>query len=155
VPHEDGRLWLDAVTRPFMPRLFFPDKDVIDESSLTNKYTGLSIAGTNEGAQISLGYMAESYVDFGMFGMMLPIFLLGLLLGLISRWLMRHRHARGVLGIGMSGSIIFAAAAIETSTAKVIGGLAVSVIVAWILINVIVPRFLPWVRLEHAPSHKC
>jgi hypothetical protein len=32
MPHERGALFWDAVSRPFMPRLFFPDKEVIDDS---------------------------------------------------------------------------------------------------------------------------
>ena len=65
LPHENGALWLDAITRPFMPRLFFPSKTVIDDSERTNYYTGLGVAGAEEGTSISLGYVAESYIDFG------------------------------------------------------------------------------------------
>ena len=41
LPHENGALWWDAVTRPFMPRLFFPEKTFIDDLQRTNYYTGL------------------------------------------------------------------------------------------------------------------
>ncbi len=26
IPHENGALWWDALSRPFMPRMFFPEK---------------------------------------------------------------------------------------------------------------------------------
>ena len=65
VPHEDGAIWLDAITRPFMPRLFFPDKAIIDDSERTNKYTGLGVSGSDVGTSISIGYFGEAYIDFG------------------------------------------------------------------------------------------
>ena len=64
LPHENGALWWDAISRPFMPRLFFPDKTAIDDSTRTDYYTGLRMA-SRQGTSISIGYMAESYIDFG------------------------------------------------------------------------------------------
>ena len=57
VPHEDGALWWDAISRPFMPRFFFTDKAIIDDFERTNKYTGFAVSGANEGTSISIGYM--------------------------------------------------------------------------------------------------
>ena len=64
-PHEDGAIWWDAIIRPFMPRLFFPDKGIIDDSERTNKYTGLGVSGSDVGTSISIGYFGEAYIDFG------------------------------------------------------------------------------------------
>src|SRR5579862_8326844 len=44
VPHADGQLWLDAIRRPFMPRLLFPNKTAVNDSELTNRYTGIGFA---------------------------------------------------------------------------------------------------------------
>jgi hypothetical protein len=100
LPHTGGELWLDALTRPLMPRLFFPDKAIIDESELTARFTGREVAGFEEGTQISIGYIAEAYIDYGIWGMMPLLFVLGLAQGASYRWLMHGQRTRGVLGIG-------------------------------------------------------
>lgn len=146
VPHRHGALWLDAVTRPLMPRLLFPDKGVIDESALTRRYTGIPVAGFERGTQISVGYMGESYIDFGRSGMMAALFALGLALGGIHRWLVRGRHSRGILGMGLASAILMSAGTIGISSAKLVGALAVSVLVAWLLTRIAVPRLSPWLR---------
>ena len=40
LPHEHGALWLDAVSRPLMPRLLFPDKTSIDDFNSHKKIYG-------------------------------------------------------------------------------------------------------------------
>ena len=102
LPHENGALWLDAITRPFMPRLFFPAKAIIDDSERTNYYTGLAVAGSEEGTSISLGYVAESYIDFGAPLMMVPIFGLGLVLGGFYRKMLTLDRPRALLGMSLA-----------------------------------------------------
>jgi hypothetical protein len=149
LPHEWGALWLDAITRPVTPRLLFPQKSVIDESALTSKYTGLRVAGFEEGTQISIGYMGETYIDFGEFGMMPALFALGVFFGTIYRWLMRSPKSRGVLGMGLASAILLQTLELGNSTAKLFGGLVVAILVSWLLTRFFVPRFLPWLL---APS---
>ena len=45
-----------------MPRLLFPNKPIYQATIKTNKFTGKSYAGMEEGASFSLGYFADSYV---------------------------------------------------------------------------------------------
>jgi len=129
VPHEDGRLWLAAVRHVLVPRLIDPDKPALDDSEETSTYTGVAIAGTNEGSSIGLGYMAESYVDFGRFGMHVPIFLLGLLSATLYRVLAR-RNRMPLVGIACATVIIaMHAYQIETSNGKILGGLVTSFLI--------------------------
>jgi hypothetical protein len=87
VPHENGTVWRDAVLHIFTPRLFFPNKPIVDDASHLNKYTGL-MTNYMGGTSMSLGYMGDSYIDFGSFWMILPIFLLGYVIGLIYKYLL-------------------------------------------------------------------
>jgi hypothetical protein len=134
IPHENGDLWFGAIKHTVMPRLLFPDKPVLNESERTMRYTQVRIAGENEGTAISLGYPAESYIDFGMYGMFIPIFLLGLFLGWVYRWF----STRGpyyvfgnALGICL---LLFSGHQLETSNVKIFGGL-VAGIIAFALVN--------------------
>lgn len=154
LPHERGALWFDAITRLVMPRFLFPEKSVIDKSALTTKYTGLRVAGLEEGTQISIGYMGETYIDFGEFGMMPAIFALGILFGRTYRWLMRSPRSRGVLGMGISSAILLQPLELGNSTAKLLGGLVAAILVSWLLTRFVVPRFLPWLLARSSdPAH--
>lgn len=147
VPHEDGALWLDAVLRPFMPRLLFPGKPAIDDSERTRLYTGLGVSGAERGTSISIGYMGESYIDFGEYGMMFPVFLLGLLYGRIWRWLTSAHASQGVVGMAIASAVLYGGSFMETSITKVFGGLMVSLLVSWFFIRYIAPRYFPWITM--------
>lgn len=143
-PHENGAIWLDALSRPFTPRLLFAEKSAIDDSTRTRLYTGIHVAGAEQGTSISLGYMAESYIDFGQVGMTLPIFFLGLTLGRICRWMLVDRNSRGILGIAFGTATCFSVAFLESSITKSIGNLAVTLLVSWVIIRFLAPRYFPW-----------
>lgn len=146
LPHEWGALWWDAVTRPFMPRLFFPWKSEINDSDRTNYYTGLGVAGAESGTSISIGIMGESYIDFGEYGMMVVLFAYGVAIGRIYRWMLFSRNGQGLLGASLASATLFGAAALESSITKVVGGVLVTFLASIMLIQVIAPRFLRWMR---------
>ena len=127
-----------------MPRILFPGKAIIDESQQTNRYTGLRHADMSEGTQISLGYAAESYVDFGRQGMMVVIFGLGVLLGGIYRWCLKNSKAKGILGFGLACTVLSPAMLFESSSAKIIGGIFAAMLAAWFVTSFVVPRLAPW-----------
>jgi hypothetical protein len=89
IPHEEGEIWKDNVLHILMPRIFFPEKKVIDDSEMVNTYC-LQRVSQGKGATFSLGFMAESYIDFGWYWMYLPIFLLGLVFGGMYRFIMQR-----------------------------------------------------------------
>lgn len=148
VPYEGGALWWDAISRPLMPRLFFPDKGAIDDSERTNKYTGLSFAGAERGTSVSIGYMGESYIDFGAIGMMVPVFFLGLLYGRIYKWMLDAPYSRCLLGMAMASATLFVGCFLESSITKVFGGLIVSLLAAWVVTRFVATRFFPWLQVR-------
>jgi hypothetical protein len=149
VPYEYGTLWLDAITRPFTPRIFFPDKAIIDESLLTAKYTGLNITGMDKGTQITIGYIGEMYIDFGMWGVPILALIVGLVLGLVYRWLSRSPSTLGPIGIALSAPVFMPVMALERSSAKIVGGLFASLLASWLFAKFVAPRFTPWLLARH------
>jgi hypothetical protein len=143
IPHTLGAILWDAIIRPFMPRLLFVDKDVIDDTARTNLYTG-GLASSSEATSISLGYIAEAYIDFGSVGMFAALFGIGLLYGAIYRVLARWRRSQGLLGIAVASVVMVSVGAMENSFTKVFGGVIVSLVVATMMIVFIVPRWAPW-----------
>lgn len=86
-PHENGALWLNNVMHVLVPRIFNPNKKSIDDSQMVNAYCIRQVATSGQGASWSLGFVAESYIDFGIPFMFLPIFLVGCLLGWVYKLL--------------------------------------------------------------------
>ncbi len=85
VPHQYGEVYLAAVQHYLVPRFLNPDKEVLDDSKHTSRYTGIQLSGLKEGSSFSLGYIADAYVDFGpLFMHLLPWW--AFFVGLTSSW---------------------------------------------------------------------
>jgi hypothetical protein len=133
IPYQHGALWFGAIKHALMPRLLFPNKPSLDDSAETEIYTGLHVAGMEQGTSISIGYIGESYIDFGRVGMFVPIFLAGLFFGGIYRFFSRYRHA--VIGLAVATSILlFGVYQIEMSCTKMVGGNVVILLVMGLFI---------------------
>jgi len=141
IPYENGSLWGDAIARPFMPRLFFPEKSIIDESLRTTEYVRREFAGIDQGTQVSLGYIADSYIDFGPWLMMLPIMSVGWFMGRYYRWIVSLQWCRGAIGAGLGTAALFQMSSIEISNTKLFGGLIISMLMSWIVAKWVVPMF--------------
>lgn len=138
LPYENGKLWWGAITNIFMPRILFPNKPVIDDTKRLNKYTGQSLSGTEKGTSISLGYMAESYIDFGSSFMFIPVFLFGLLIGGIYRYIIRNM----LWGYAFLLPLFFNLNVFEIALDKLVGGTLYFFIVTWILNKYKMPSYL-------------
>jgi hypothetical protein len=143
VPHENGALLGDAVLRPFTPRVLFPNKTIIDDSVRTNLYTGRGVSGQERGTSISLGWVAEVYIDFGRWFMMLAACAIGLFYGSTQQILMRWRRSTGILGMACSTALLVNVIFLETSITKVTGGLIASLIATWLIIRYVLPLVAP------------
>ena len=147
-PHTGGELWLGAVRHILTPRAFFPEKpNLPSDSELTMRFTGWQLASTAEGTSISLGYVAESYIDFGMMGMWLPIFLLGLLWGGMYAQFVRA-SPRPVFGYGFAVAGLLPTAHYETAAVKQLGGTVSQFLILILVLRFLLPRLLCWLGEE-------
>lgn len=145
-PHAKGELWLGAVKHVLMPRFIFRNKEKIDDSERTRRFTGLRVSGQESGTSIGIGYMAESYADFGMPGMFVPVFLLGVLMGRIYQTVLRNKHS-GMLGTAIGTSILFnVLQGFANSNAKLVGGLVLLGLAYWAMNKVYGERLVRWLR---------
>jgi hypothetical protein len=155
LPYDDGALWGDAILRIFTPRLLFPDKSPLAADVLTTQhYSGLSLTwSTNSNTEIPLGYMAESYIDFGPAGMFVPIFLLGLLFGAQYRYLItRPRYL--LFAYGAAPVILMPMAQYGWSAAKILGGNVTSFAAFYLAMLLVVPRIHRWLLASKSRSGK-
>src|SRR4029077_17601492 len=131
IPYDDGGIWGGAVYHVITPRLFYPDKaEIAADIENTKLYTGLKFSGSGIATEIPLGYMAESYIDFGPIGMFVPIFLLGLLLGYEYRYF-ASRRSYLVFAYGLTPVVFQVATSYEETAIKILGGNLTVFIVAF------------------------
>ena len=146
IPYENGLLWKQALVNSFVPRLLNPDKAVLDDSARTSYYTGGWVAGVQEGASISLGYIAESYIDFGPFFMFLPLFAWGCLVGFVYRVMLRS-SSNLVFNYGCATALVVVNACfLETSNVKMVGGLVLGFLVLLLFTRKGAKRLLKWLE---------
>ena len=123
INHANGALWGRAAMHVLTPRLLFPDKPGLTQDIFnTERYAGLKlIVQGGRRTEIPMGYMAESYIDFGSLGMFVPIFLLGVLYGAEYRYLITRRRYL-TFAYGAAPVILISASQFETSAVKIMGG---------------------------------
>jgi hypothetical protein len=122
IDFEHGKLWKEAIVHVMTPRIFFPKKAALEDSERTSYYTGQEVSGVEQGTSIGIGYIGESYIDFGPIGMFCPIFGLGMFFGLVYRYFVFYQPIK-VLGFGLATAVLMLGANnIETSNIKLVGG---------------------------------
>jgi hypothetical protein len=96
LPHTDGQIIGAALLHIVTPRVFFPNKgELPSDSDEVRKYSNVAVAGREVNTSIAFGYSAESYIDFGLPWMFLPILAYGVFVGAcytLFRSLIWHRE---------------------------------------------------------------
>ncbi len=96
LPHTDGEMMMVALQHIFTPRILVPGKADIESDSLqVRKYTGINVAGPDQGTTISFGYEIQGYIDYGIPGLFVPVLLYAIFMGAAYRFFLRvirHRE---------------------------------------------------------------
>jgi len=117
------RQWSDAVSHVFQPRFLFPDKQALSDTEVFIRLTKADLLeNMRGGTSISVGYMAENYVDLGFPGMLAGVFAIGLLVALVVRfffsfnvpWMVRQ-------GTALAYVYSICASGLEVSLPKILG----------------------------------
>lgn len=144
-PHERGNLLMQAVLHVLHPRFLYPDKAPLSDSEITTMYTGVSVAGEEQGTSISIGFMGESYIDFGRYVMFVPIFLVGIMWGMAyARFV--HYPIRGIgyaFGIAM---LLHANEFVGMSGPKLLGGTITDFVILALFLRYVMPWLLAWLQ---------
>ncbi len=139
IPFEEGKVYLDAISHYLVPRFINPDKEILDDSKHTNKYTGLGVSGRIQGTSFSLGSFADAYIDFGPIFMFVPIFLFGCMIGFFFKKLCK----KNLWGAILTGPFFLLINIYGADTTKALGFVLIYFLVIYIvnrsLINLIDP----------------
>jgi hypothetical protein len=152
-PHTKGEVWRGNVMHMLTPRFLFPSKPALpSDSEFTMYYTGLHMASGAQGTSISIGYFGEGYIDFGRYGMFVPIFLVGMLWGLMYVYFMRRVKVT-LLAFAVAMTVLIMAHMFEMVGVKLLGGMVTRFLVWAILIAIIQKPLWAWLqRSDAAPE---
>ena len=133
--YENGQIIKESTLFYFKPRIFFPNKGIIDDSDHTNKYTNLDLVDDGA-ASHSIGFMTDAYIDFGPYGMMGLLLVLGLVFGFAIRLLIL-KSANMVWAVIFIGPFYFLLGVYSFNMIKVMGNFITYFIPIYFLTNII------------------
>jgi hypothetical protein len=142
------RQWQDAVEHVTRPRFLFPSKAPLSD---TEVYVRLARGNSSEqmrlGTSISVGYMAENFVDFGFPGMLAGIFVIGVLYALIVRYIQSFK-VPWVLREGVVMGFVYSVAhnGVEMSLPKILGAAVMYFLVYTLMARFAFPPLLNWLK---------
>lgn len=145
-PHEDGKIWWQNISFALTPRILFPNKPIYEASAKTNKYTGLRYSGLKNGASFSLGYYADSYVDFGYVGMYFPLILIALFVVLIYRTFYKMHQLNLFFRFAIINVILYNFISFEADGLILFGRLFTNFIVYLFLSKTVFPSIQNWLN---------
>ena len=80
IPHQSGQLLQSNLTFSLLPRILAPDKGIKNDQAKVERYTDFAFSPYG-GSSFSLGHYCEAYIDWGRYGMLIHLFLFGMLGG--------------------------------------------------------------------------
>lgn len=140
IPYQDGANWQETLEFVLTPRILNPEKTIYQASAKATKYTGIGYAGARSGTSISLGYFADSYIDFGYFGMFIPLLILGFIYGVSYFYFVKKSSNNFIFNFAVVGGLFMEFFALEMDSTFLLGRLF-SDILTFYLLSVF---FFPW-----------
>lgn len=140
IPHEDGGNIASIISFVTTPRFFNPNKPKIESSKKATKYTGIAYAGSAAGVSFSLGYFADCYIDFGYYGMMIPLLILGFIFGSTYFYFVRKSSNNFVFNFSVVGAMYMEFHALEADGIYLMGRLFATLLTFFMLKHF----FFPW-----------
>jgi hypothetical protein len=141
-PYEDGRLTLGVLQHIATPRILFPDKPPLpNDTEITARYTGLRLDSSGT-SSVSIGYLGELYVDFGKFGALIAVGIMGSLAGLAYRRIRDYGNGPVLLVAGLCMMIMLPLAYFGQPYPKTVGASVFSTAIAFVILQAFLPMIV-------------
>jgi hypothetical protein len=151
-PPLGGELLSTAIMHVLIPRLVYPDKPPLrSDSDMVRQFSGVMVAGEEQGTSIAFGYAGELFLDLGVPLMFLPVFIYGLFMGAAYTWFLgaiRHRDIAIAIVTVMFWLILYL---FERSLAKTYG-LTLTLFVYLGGLSIIIDRVLLGMRVRRVAA---
>ncbi len=149
MPFQEGAQIGATVMNVLEPRLLFPDKPPLEsDSKVLEKYTGIHFGkSSSAGTSVSLGYVAELYVDFGVLGAVVGTFIMGLLAGRAFRSVMSSGLMPVSINQGLAVMLAMTITQFDELLIKIVGSFTTVFVAILVLRRFILPSLLTFFRL--------
>ena len=142
------RQWQEAIDHVTRPRFLFPSKPPLSD---TEVYVRLARGDASEqirlGTSISVGYIAENFVDLGFPGMLGGIFVIGAMYGLLIRYFMALKVPWAMReGVVIAFALNVTYNGVEMSLPKLLGAAFMFFLVFALLARFAFPVIIKWFR---------
>lgn len=144
---DNTNFYLAAIEHVLTPRLFFPDKPTLNDSAITNRLLHYNI--NSQETSIGVGYVAEAYVDFGFPGLLVPLCLIGIMLGAVAHYFMTRRLPIAVRQ-AFATAVLFLAFPFAADIDKALGGFLTGVIAMAVAAKFGYPPLAGWLGAGYA-----
>jgi hypothetical protein len=123
LPFQEGAQLGAALAHVLQPRVFFPDKPPVpDDSEILEKYAGFQFGDSSgAGTSVSMGYVAELYVDFGPFGAAGGMFIMGFLVGRAFRFVNSSKSLPATVNYGLAIMLAMTITQFDEALIKIVG----------------------------------
>ena len=122
------------------PRILFPDKAALDDSKLTTALLGIKI---DKYTSIGVGYVAQAHVDFGFPGLLLPMLVIGGMIGGGAKYFMT-RSAPLLIREAFTTATLFLAFRFEENIDKALGGFITGFLAMALVLKFAYPMIARW-----------
>jgi hypothetical protein len=140
VPYQQGQLYYYLLVT-WIPRALWPDKPSMSEANQFYQVAyGMSTEEGTENVSIAVGVMTESYISFGLYGVVGVMFLMGVFYDVYRR--LFFTKGSGLLMTAIGIALLPQMITIESQMAAYLGGIVQQVGLTLLL-------FLPVIRLGH------
>ena len=139
--------WRDALEHVAKPRILFPNKPSLDDTEVFLRYVRDEVGDDSRpGTSISIGYLAENFIDFGFPLMLIPVGVMGLVLSCAIRYFMT-RPVPWAVREGLTMALILTlGTGMELSLAKFLGGLIMVTGVLGLCVKFLYPVVERWLE---------
>jgi hypothetical protein len=123
IPHAGGARVGGAILHVLTPRILFPDKpEVASDTEVTAYYTNLpNVVFASQNTSISIGYLGELYIDFGVGGALLAAFVMGLIFGRCYRAIRDYPRTPDFVNYGLCMMLALSFSTFESALIKMVG----------------------------------
>jgi hypothetical protein len=144
VPFQQGAQIGATVLHILEPRLLFPDKPALEgDTDVLEKYTGLHFGkSSGTGSSVSMGYVAELYVDFGVLGAVAGTFIMGFLVGRIFRFVVSWQPLPVIVNYGLAMILMMTFTQFDESLIKLVGSFLTALGAVLVLRRFLLPYLL-------------
>jgi hypothetical protein len=143
------RQWREGLAHVLQPRFLFPDKAPLSDSDVYIRLAkGDPTEEVREGTSISVGYMAENFADLGFPGMLVGIFVIGVIMGGACRYFMTLKKLPWMVREGTTVVLVYSVAqgGMEVSLPKVLGAILMTTLVYIVVARFGYPYVIDWLN---------